>query len=119
MSEQVTNASQAEIKQYIEKELNENPAPIADVNVVYQFDLTGDEEDSFQLQLNGGQAKVVPTSETTADCTLVMSADSFRKFLTGKLSGTVAFMTGKLKIKGELAKAMKLEQILKQYNLNG
>lgn len=119
MGEKLANASLAEIKNFIEKELNQNSEPISDVKAIFQFEISGDEEDTFQLQLNDGQAKIVQGDEDTADCTLKMSFKSFRQFLTGKLSGTMAFMTGKLKIKGDISKALKLEQILKQYDLKG
>lgn len=117
MSEKLTTLSLEETMQFIEKTLNENPAPIAEANVTYQFDISGDEEGSYQLQLQDGKANVEQTSTTQADCTLIMSLASFRKFLIGKLSGTAAFMTGKLKIKGDIGRAMKLEKILKEYDL--
>lgn len=47
-----------------------------------------------------------------------MSLESFHKFLSGSLNGTMSFMTGKLKIKGDMTKALKLESILKQFNLS-
>jgi len=42
---------------------------------------------------------------------------SFRLFLLGKLNGTMAFMTGKLKIQGDIGKALKIESILRQYEV--
>ena len=36
----------------------------------------------------------------------------FFSFFTGKLKATAAFMTGKLKIKGDMGKAMKLEKLM-------
>ncbi|WP_043931694.1 SCP2 sterol-binding domain-containing protein [Bacillus sp. EB01] len=102
----------------IENEVNQNPNPILGINTVYQFDISGDEEGTYQLHFKEGQAKVVKGSESPADCTLSMSFDSFRKFLAGKLNGTMAFMTGKLKIKGDMTKAIKLETILQQYKLD-
>lgn len=117
MSEKLANASLAEIKSFIEEELNRNSEPIKDVEAVYEFHISGDEEDTFQLQLKDGQAKVVQGDEEVADCILKMSFKSFQQFLTGKLSGTAAFMTGKLKLKGDISKALKLESILKQYNI--
>lgn len=110
--------SLAETMQQIGQAFNENSAPIEGANVIYQFDLSGEEEGSYQLHLQGGQAKVIQGGGGAADCTFAMSVKSFRKFLTGSLSGTVAFMTGKLKIKGDLGKAMKLETILKEYHFN-
>jgi putative sterol carrier protein len=104
--------------QTIEKQFNENPVPISGVTITYQFEITGEDGGSYQLQLRDGQAKVVAGNEETADCTLTMSLDSFHKFLSGKLKGTIAFMTGKLKIKGDITKAMKLENILKEYDFS-
>ncbi|MGA9173790.1 MAG: SCP2 sterol-binding domain-containing protein [Thermoactinomyces sp.] len=45
-----------------------------------------------------------------------MSAEDFKDLLSGNLSGTAAFMTGKLKVKGNIGLALKLENILRQYD---
>lgn len=45
-------------------------------------------------------------------CTMHLKAEDFVKMTTGKLKPTTAFMTGKLKIKGDMSLAMKLEKIL-------
>lgn len=37
--------------------------------------------------------------------------------LLGNLNGTAAFMTGKLKIKGDMSKAIKLQTILSKYEV--
>ncbi|WP_409300692.1 SCP2 sterol-binding domain-containing protein [Peribacillus sp. SCS-155] len=115
MSEKLTLS---EIMQETVTLFNENPAPISGVNLTCQFNITGKEEKSFQLQIQDGAAKVMEQSDIRADCLLIMSFENFRRFLIGKLNGTTAFMTGKLKIKGDITKAIKLETILKQYNLN-
>ncbi|MFD1737149.1 SCP2 sterol-binding domain-containing protein [Bacillus salitolerans] len=108
----------AETMQNIEQVFNQNPEPISGTNLIYQFNIKGEEEGTYQLHLQEGQATVVEGNDGSPECTLTMSRNSFYKFLTGNLSGTVAFMTGKLKINGDITKAMKLETILKQYNLN-
>ncbi|KAI6058552.1 Hydroxysteroid dehydrogenase-like protein 2 [Aix galericulata] len=43
-----------------------------------------------------------------------MSSGDFVKMFTGKLKPTMAFMSGKLKIKGNMALAIKLEKMLTQ-----
>ncbi|WP_042356789.1 SCP2 sterol-binding domain-containing protein [Bacillus rubiinfantis] len=115
MIEKLEEKSLGETMGEIGRLLNENPAPIVEVNLVYQFNITGIDAGPYQLHLQNGQAQVVQESSAPVDCTLEMSLANFRKFLTGSLSGTVAFMTGKLKIKGDITKALKLETILKQY----
>ncbi len=51
--------------------------------------------------------------DNDADCTLVVSPDDLLKIMAGQLGSTVAFMTGKLKVKGNTAIAMKLAGMLK------
>ena len=51
-----------------------------------------------------------------ADCIMSMNQENFSKMFAGKLDSTSAFMTGKLKIKGDMMLAMKLEKLMKQLN---
>jgi putative sterol carrier protein len=116
MTNGIESYTLSEMMQRIEEVINQNPGPIEGFNVIYQFNITGDEEASYQLQLADGQAKVMEASEG-ANCTLILSLAHFRQFLIGKLGGTAAFMTGKLKMKGDIGKAIKLEGLLREYNL--
>jgi putative sterol carrier protein len=46
-----------------------------------------------------------------ADCTFSASEESFQKIVAGEQNPTTAYMTGKLKIKGDMGAAMKLQKI--------
>jgi putative sterol carrier protein len=107
-----------EIFEKIEQALNEDSKPIEGMNAVYQYDLTGEEEVTYQLQLSNGQAKVEKGSPAEADCVLQMKIEDFKELLLGNLSGTAAFMSGKLKIKGNIGAAMKMENLLRQYDVS-
>ena len=48
-----------------------------------------------------------------ADCTIVISPDNLEKIMQGQMDPTMAFMTGKLKVKGNTSIAMKLSSVLK------
>lgn len=48
-----------------------------------------------------------------ANATLTMTSANFVKIFQGKLSSTTAFMTGRLKIDGDMMSAMKLEKLIK------
>jgi putative sterol carrier protein len=113
MSE-LLNMPVEELVTKIEKTFNEHPEHFADTNVVYQFDLK--DKGTYQLHLKDGKATIVQDSETKADCLLELDYENFCKFLAGKLNGTMAFMTGKLKVKGDIPKALKLESIVKKYS---
>jgi putative sterol carrier protein len=43
---------------------------------------------------------------------MTMNSDVFNKMVNGSLKPTTAFMTGRLKIKGDMGLAMKLEKIM-------
>ncbi len=112
------NKSVREVWQEIERVMKERPEPIQGMNTVYQYDITGDDSGTFQLLITNGTAKVVEGTEETSDCTLKLSDKNFKKMIMGKLNGTAAFMTGKLKIQGSMGLALKLEGILNEYNLS-
>ncbi len=46
-----------------------------------------------------------------ADCTFSASEETFGKIASGEQNATTAYMTGKLKIKGDMGAAMKLQKI--------
>ncbi|MBK0401151.1 SCP2 sterol-binding domain-containing protein [Limibaculum sp. M0105] len=54
----------------------------------------------------------VSTSDGDADVTISASLDTFRAMFEGDLSPTSAYMTGKIRIDGDMGAAMKLSQIL-------
>jgi putative sterol carrier protein len=67
-----------------------------------------------KLFIDGTQTPAVMTHEDEdADCTIVITPDNLEKVMHGQLDPTMAFMTGKLKVKGSTAIAMKLSSVLK------
>ena len=56
---------------------------------------------------------VVSNDDKDADCTLKMDFSDFSDLIERKLDGMTAFMTGKLKIEGDMGVAMKLQSILR------
>ncbi|PTX64796.1 putative sterol carrier protein [Melghirimyces profundicolus] len=116
MAKNIQDYTVEEAWEEIEKNLNENPEPIKGMNVVYQYDISGDEEGAYQLHLSGDKAKVEKGTPAEPDCTLQMSAEDFKDLLVGNLNGTAAFMSGRLKIKGNIGLAMKLESLLRRYD---
>ena len=54
----------------------------------------------------------VRASDDAADVTLSASADTFQDILAGNLDATSAFMTGRLKLDGDMGLAMRLGSVL-------
>ena len=54
----------------------------------------------------------VSASDDDADCTISASLDTFQDLFSGDLDPTAAFMTGKIRIDGDMGVAMKLSGLL-------
>lgn len=54
----------------------------------------------------------VSTEDGDAECTITASMETFQELFDGDLDPTAAFMTGKIKIDGDMGQAMKLSQLL-------
>uniref|UniRef100_A0A8D2DGX7 Hydroxysteroid dehydrogenase-like protein 2 n=1 Tax=Sciurus vulgaris TaxID=55149 RepID=A0A8D2DGX7_SCIVU len=84
---------------------------------IYQFELSGEDGGTWFLDLkNRGGTVGHGEPSDRADVVMSMSTDDFVKMFSGKLKPTVAFMSGKLKIKGNMALAIKLEKLMNQMN---
>ncbi|MBK7972460.1 MAG: SCP2 sterol-binding domain-containing protein [Deltaproteobacteria bacterium] len=68
---------------------------------------------SRTVDLKSDSPSVTEGDAGNAECTITVSAQDFLDIDTGKLNPQVAFMSGKLRIKGDMSKAMKLGQVLK------
>ena len=85
-----------------------DPAKTAGVNNSYLFDIEG--AGQWKVDVQDGNVSV---SEGTgdADVTITTTEDNFEKIASGELNPTSAYMSGKLKIKGDMGAAMKLQKL--------
>ncbi|XP_070707207.1 hydroxysteroid dehydrogenase-like protein 2 isoform X2 [Pempheris klunzingeri] len=84
---------------------------------VYRFDLSGEHGGVWFLDLKSG-AGSAGKGEPPAKADVVMTMDSsdFSKMFAGELKPTLAFMSGKLRIKGDMTLAIKLEKLMNRMN---
>jgi putative sterol carrier protein len=69
--------------------------------------------DQGSVNLDASQVpNIVSTEGADPDCTMIISVEDFMAMAEGSLDGVAAFMTGKLKVQGEMGLAMKLGAIL-------
>ncbi|MFS0674098.1 SCP2 sterol-binding domain-containing protein [Ornithinibacillus sp. 179-J 7C1 HS] len=100
----------------IDQALKEDSTKTKGVQAVYQFNFHDDNSTAFQLVLRGEESYAAEGVQEKPDCTLIMVKEDFLAMANGELNGTKAFMSGRLKIKGNMGLALKLQDILATYN---
>lgn len=82
----------------------------ADIGSVIRFDI----EDEGGVVVDGGSTPpTVAAGDDPADVVLSADAETFQGLMNGDVEPMGAYMSGRLKISGDLTVAMKLSQILK------
>jgi putative sterol carrier protein len=74
----------------------------------YLFDIEG--AGKWTVNVNDGNVSVTEGGEN-ADAIITTSEDTFEKIVSGEQNPTSAYMTGKLKVKGDMGAAMKLQKL--------
>jgi putative sterol carrier protein len=106
-------ATAAEVFTEIDSRLKSDPSKIGSLSATYAFDLDGD---NYHIVLKDGQGEAGAGEPADPNITITMKSEDFVDLATGKLDGTMAFMSGKLKIKGDMGLAMKLQGLLRNNN---
>ena len=74
----------------------------------YKFDIDG--AGMWLVDVDDGKVSVTE-GDGDADCVISTSADTFRKIANREQNPTAAYMSGKLKVKGDMGQAMKLQKL--------
>ena len=103
-------------KEYFEEKVPENlktkAEKIAVINAIYEFQISGPNGGTWTMDLTAPGGQVSSGSSGKANCTVTMEDENFIKLVTGQLNPQMAFMTGKLKVAGNMGLALKLANIL-------
>ncbi|MEK7790977.1 MAG: SCP2 sterol-binding domain-containing protein [Deltaproteobacteria bacterium] len=93
--------------------IQSNPDLSKEVNAIYQFNVTGAQGGNWHISLNSSQNSVVCGITESPSCTITIADQDLVSLVQGTLNPQLAFMTGKLKVKGDFGLALKLGKILK------
>jgi putative sterol carrier protein len=91
------------------------PEKAGTTKATIQFDLSGADAGKWWVKIHDGVAESGKGDPPdAANLTLLADSGDWVKIMTGKLDGTAAFMQGKLKIKGDMGLAIKMQSLFKR-----
>ena len=85
-----------------------DPSKTTGMTNSYLFDIEG--AGQWRVAVADGNVEV-SEGASEADATISASEENFLKLVRGEQNPTTAYMTGKLKIKGDMGAAMKLQKL--------
>jgi putative sterol carrier protein len=83
-------------------------AKSAGLTATYRFEIDG--AGTWVVDVDNGKV-AVSEDGGDADATISTSSETFMKIANGEQNPTAAYMSGKLKVKGDMGQAMKLQKL--------
>ncbi len=90
------------------------PEKAGNTSAAIQFDLTGDQAGKRFIKIADGHATSGQGEVDNPNLTLVADSRDFVRIFTGQMDPTAAFMSGKLKIKGDMGLAIRMQSMFKR-----
>lgn len=87
---------------------------ISDVqeHLAFQFNIIGEAEGIFYVEAKEGKLYIEPYEYFERDAIFICTADTLRKLISGELDPIAAFTVQKLKVEGNIDKALKLKELV-------
>jgi putative sterol carrier protein len=88
--------------------LREKVGTSSDLGATLKFDCGAD-----GVVVIDGAAKpsTVDNADRDTDCTITLTLDTLGEMMSGELNPTTAFMTGRIKVNGDMGVALKLQSV--------
>lgn len=83
-----------------------------DLEALVYIELTGDDPAQWQVRISGGVLALESGQPAEPDLTVSAASDTAIKIYEKKMKPMAAFMTGKIKIKGDLGKMALLKDLV-------
>ncbi len=89
-------------------------ADVSDIHehLAYQFNITGEAEGIFYVEVKEETLYVEPYEYFDRDAMFTCSAETLFKIAEGKTDPVLAFTLGKLKVEGNIDKALRLKELI-------
>jgi len=90
-----------------------NPEAAKGVDAVFQLDITGEGGGNWAAVIKDGTCRIQEGSHADPTVRLTMSADTWLAMVNREVNGMHAFMSGRLKVSGDIMLAQRLEQLFR------
>ena len=81
-------------------------------HLAYQFNITGEAKGAFYLEVRDGVVRIEPYAYHDRDVLFTCSAETLFKIAAGKTDPVGAVLLGKMKVEGNIDKAMQLKELI-------
>jgi len=88
---------------------NADPSRATDLTASYRFDIAG--VGSWHVDVNAGKV-AVGESDAPADCMIATDEQTFLAVVQNRQSPIAAYMTGKIKVEGDMGLALRLRDLV-------
>jgi putative sterol carrier protein len=88
-----------------------NPSAAGATNAAYQFNISGPQGGIWAFKIANGACQLVKGGVDSPSVEISLADQDWMAIREGKLNSQMAFMQGKLKIKGDMNLAMKLQSM--------
>lgn len=110
-----TKAKSDALFAHVKEQLKANAEHIKPNNGLFQFNVTGDVPREWKIDLNKSPGEVRKGQAKDPDVTFTIADEHLYRIGKGEMNLQTAFIQGRLKIKGDSSKAMKLGTILSKF----
>jgi len=111
MADPVTSVKDV-FEKHIPAKFQAKPDVVQKINAIYQFNITGPGGGTWSVDCTQPGGRIQAGSAATPKCTVAAVDQDFLAIVNGKLNAQMAFMSGKIRIQGDMGLALKLQQIL-------
>ena len=88
-----------------------NPNAAQGMNAIFQYDITGDDGGTWHVTIKDGTCQVQEGSHDSPTVTMTMSSETWLALVNNELNGIQAFMSGKLKVSGDIMLAQRIPEL--------
>ncbi len=100
-----------ELFEKLQQKIDSNPSKIEGLSATIQFSLTGDGGGEYYAVIKDGAGRINEGKSDNPDVTIFMDVENFKDLVNKKLEPMGAFMSGKIRVQGDMSLMMKMQSL--------